>query len=112
MDKLFTWEAIATLTGAATLVYFIIAYTKRPIDKLLPRLMEIIGTDLYAVFWAFIVLLVATAVITGELTWASAALAFFNSFIVAAAAGKMNDKAVTENQRDTLLNNDLKKDSA
>ncbi|HYE83251.1 MAG TPA: hypothetical protein VEG39_13940 [Clostridia bacterium] len=104
MDKLFTWEAIATLTGAATLVYFIVAYTKRPLDKLLPKLMGAIGTDLYAVFWAFIVLLVATTVITGGLTWASVALALFNAFIVAAAAGKMNDKAVYEakqSERDT-----------
>lgn len=99
MDKLFTWEAIATLTGAATLVYFIIAYTKGPVDKLIPNVMKVLGTDLYAVLWAFIVLLVATAVITGGLTWSSAALAFFNAFIVAAAAGKMNDKAVSENQK-------------
>jgi len=98
MDKLFTWEAIATLTGSATLVYFIVAYTKRPMDKLLPKLMKVLGTDLYAVFWAFIILMIATAVILGGLTWASAALAFFNAFIVAAAAGKMNDKAVSENK--------------
>ena len=99
MDKLFTWEGIATLTGAATLVYFIIAYTKRPLDKLIPKVMEVLGTDLYAVLWAFIVLLIATAVIVKNLTWAAVALAFFNSFVVAAAAGKMNDKAVEEKQR-------------
>ncbi|HWR60008.1 MAG TPA: hypothetical protein VN580_00265 [Clostridia bacterium] len=98
MDKLFTWEAIATLTGSATLVYFIVAYTKRPMDKLLPKLMKVLGTDLYAVFWAFIVLMIATTVILGGLSWASAALAFFNAFIVAAAAGKMNDKAVSESK--------------
>lgn len=99
MDKLFTWEAIATLTGSATLVYFVVAYTKRPLDKLLPKLMGVIGTDLYAVLWSFIILLVATAVILGALTWASVALAFFNAFIVAAAAGKMNDKAVNDSKR-------------
>lgn len=96
MDTLFTWDVVGTLAGAAAITYFIVAYTKRFVDAFWPKEL---GTDLFAVVVGFLVLLAATAAIGERLTWASVVLALFNGFLVAAAAGKMNDKAVGEDER-------------
>lgn len=93
MDQLFTWEALSTLAGSAAITYLIVAYTKAPIDLIWPK---VLGTDLYAVLVGGIVLLLATVAITGGLTWEAGVLALFNGFLVAATAGKINDKAVKE----------------
>ena len=97
MDTLFTWEVLATLAGASGITYLIVAYTKRIVDSL--PVLKIIGTDLYAVFIGFLVLLGATAALGQALTWANVVLALLNGFLVAATAGKMSDKAVTDSKQ-------------
>ncbi|HHY13970.1 MAG TPA: hypothetical protein GX526_04945 [Thermoanaerobacterales bacterium] len=97
MDTLFTWEVLATLAGASGITYLIVAYTKRIVDSL--PVLKIIGTDLYAVFIGFLVLLGATAALGQVLTWANVVLALLNGFLVAATAGKMSDKAVTDSKQ-------------
>jgi len=95
-ESLFTWEAIATLAGAAFLTFLIVAYTKNPIDRYWPK---ILGTDLYAVLVGFVILSLA-ALATGQpVTWAMFVLALFNGFLVAATAGKVNDKVLTEEKK-------------
>jgi len=96
MDNLFTWDVLGTLAGAAALTYLIVAYTKRAIDKFWPG---ILGTDVYAVLIGFLVLLAATAAQGQPLNWSAVVLALFNGFLVAATAGKMSDKAITEKDR-------------
>jgi len=96
MDNLFTWDVLGTLAGAAALTYLIVAYTKRLVDKFWP---EPLGTDVYAVLIGFLVLLAATAARGQALTWAAVVLALFNGFLVAAASGKMSDKAILEKER-------------
>lgn len=96
MDNLFTWDVLGTLAGAAALTYLIVAYTKRLIDTFWP---QVLGTDIYAVLVGFIVLLAATAAQGQSLTWSAVLLALFNGFLVAAASGKMSDKAIVENER-------------
>lgn len=96
MDTLFTWQMLGTLAGAAALTFLIVAYTKRFIDTIWPKSL---GTDVYAVLVGFGVLLAATAVQETRLTWATVLLAFFNGFLVAAASGKMSDKAILERDR-------------
>ena len=55
------------------------------------------GTDLYAALQAFIVLSVANIASGVDCTdWRMYVLAFFNSFLVAASAGKLRDKALAE----------------
>ncbi len=95
-DVLFSWDVLGTLAGAAAVTYLIVAYTKRLVDTVWPRLL---GTDLYAVLVGFLVLLAATAAQGAELGWSSILLALFNGFLVAAASGKMSDKAVLERDR-------------
>ena len=90
MDKLFTWEVIGTLAGASAIAYLIVSYTKRAIDTFWPKWL---GTDIYAVLISFLILLAATGFNSGKLTWSNVVLALFNAFLVAATAGKMNDKA-------------------
>ncbi len=97
MDTLFTWEVLATLAGASGITYLIVAYTKRIVDSL--PVLKIIGTDLYAVFIGFLVLLGATAALGQVLTWANVVLALLTGFLVAATAGKMSDKAVTDSKQ-------------
>lgn len=100
MNELFTWDALTTLAGAAALTFLIVAYTRRLVDLVWP---DRVGTDLYAVLIASIILVLATAARTAAqgrwLTWQEAVLALFNGFLVAAAAGKINDKAIWERDR-------------
>lgn len=96
-ETLFTWETLGTLAGAATVTYLIVAYTKRIMDRL--RVITFLGTDLYAVIVGFLVLLAVTAATGQALTWSAIVLALFNGFLVAAASGKMSDKAVLERDR-------------
>lgn len=95
MDSLFTWQALATLSGATTFVFIITLYTGRLVE-----IWWTWGTDLYAALWAFVILVI-TALATGApgLDWKLYALAFCNSFIVAMAAGKMRDKSIAEADR-------------
>lgn len=94
-DTLFTWQALVTLSGAAMLTFLIVLYTSRVIDRWWKW-----GTDLYAVAWGFIILAVA-GIATGSnpLDWRLYVLAFFNAFLIAAAAGKLRDKSITESER-------------
>lgn len=95
-ENLFTWQSIATLAGASFLTFLIVAYTKTPVDRFWPK---ILGTDLYAVLVGFIILSLA-ALATGQpVTWATFVLALFNGFLVAATAGKMNDKTLAEKEK-------------
>lgn len=84
-----SWDSIFTLAGATTIVYLWVMYTKTRVP---------LSTELYA--W-----LVATLVLNAAL-WAlgqwsiqAAVLAFLNALLVAAATGKMNDKAISEDAK-------------
>lgn len=93
-EQLFTWDALATLAGASFMTYLIVAYTKRYIDHFFGGG----STDLYAVLVGTAVLLLAALGKGQDFTWATVGLALFNGFLVAATAGKMNDKTLQENE--------------
>lgn len=96
-DNLFSWETLLTLSGAAMITFLIVLYTGRIIDNCKYWKW---GTDLYAALWAFVILVIANIASGGDKTdWRMYALAFFNSFLVAASAGKLRDKSVVEAQR-------------
>jgi hypothetical protein len=101
MDTLYTWSMLGTLAGASAIAYLIVAYTKNAVDKVWPKAL---GTDLYAVLVSFVVLLAAWVATTEITTWQGGIsmifLAFFNAFLVAAAAAKMNDKAITTKKKE------------
>jgi divalent metal cation (Fe/Co/Zn/Cd) transporter len=90
--QLFTWEALATMGGASLLTFFVVQYTKGLIDRIADRWLP---TDLYAVIVAALVLLTAQLAIGANPTdWRVYVLAVANGFLVAAAAGQMQRKAV------------------
>lgn len=94
-ENLFSWEALVTLSGASMLTFLITLYTRRVVEGWWKW-----GTDFYAVLWGFIILTIANlAMGVDPANWRLYVMAFFNSFLIAAAAGKLNDKAITENQR-------------
>ncbi|NPV69290.1 MAG: hypothetical protein HPY55_01435 [Firmicutes bacterium] len=94
-DKLFTVETLATLGGASFLTYLVVAYTKTLVQKALG-----ITTDIYSVIVGFIVVLLAQfAMGASPFNWIVYFLSVANGFLVAAAAGKMNDKAITEYEK-------------
>lgn len=94
-DTLFTWDALATLAGASFLTYLITAYTKRLVDR-----FWYWGTDVYAVLVGTLVLVLAQVALGASPTdWRIYVLSLFNGFLVAATAGKLHDKAVTERDR-------------
>ncbi|MDD2498357.1 MAG: hypothetical protein PHY90_09560 [Desulfitobacteriaceae bacterium] len=96
-DNLFSWDTLMTLSGAAMITFLIVLYTGRFIDNC--RFWRL-GTDMYAVLWAFIILVVANIASGGNiLDWRMYPLAFFNSFLVAASAGKLRDKSLAEAER-------------
>jgi len=90
--QLFTWEALATMGGASLLTYFVVQYTKGLIDRLASGWLP---TDLYAVIVASIILVTAQLAIgANPADWRVYLLAVANGFLVAAAAGQMQRKAV------------------
>lgn len=96
-DSLFSWETLMTLSGAAMITFLIVLYTGRLIDKWAWWQW---GTDLYAALCAFIVLIIASIANGGDCKdWKMYCLVFFNSFLVAASAGKLRDKSIAEAER-------------
>ncbi|HNX29660.1 MAG TPA: hypothetical protein PKN87_09680 [Syntrophomonadaceae bacterium] len=96
-DSLFSWSTLMTLSGAAMITFLIVLYTGRMMDTCGWWRW---GTDLYAAFWAFLILIAANIANGGDyLDWRLYGLAFLNSFLVAASAGKLRDKAVVEDLR-------------
>lgn len=88
-DSLFTWDALATLTGASLLTFLVVQYTKNLLDILVH-----IPTDLYAVLIGALILIAASAALGQPLTWATIVLAVCNGFVVAATAGQLANKVV------------------
>lgn len=96
-DSLFSWTTLMTLSGAAMITFLIVLYTSRFIDNC--KYWKL-GTDMYAALWAFVILCVANIASGGNYKdWTMYALAFFNSFLVAASAGKLRDKSLDEYER-------------
>jgi len=89
-DSLFTLTSLTTLPGAAWATYLIVAYTNRFVDRILPK---VIGTDLYAVFVGFLVLVSASWEVNGYVTLETVMWALINGFLVAAVSGKLADKS-------------------
>ncbi|REK64395.1 MAG: hypothetical protein C6P35_12950 [Cohnella sp.] len=89
--ELFTWQALSAMGGASLLTFLIVQYTKEPVS----RCLKWLPTDLYAVAIAFLVLLLAQLALDNHYTdWRVYALALANGFLVAAAAGQMQNKAL------------------
>lgn len=94
-DSLFTWEALSTLAGASLLTFLVVGYTKRLVDRFWPW-----GTDLYAVCVGALVLTTAQlATGVNPADWRIYPLSLANGFLVAAAAGKLADKTLAEQDR-------------
>jgi len=103
--EVFTFEILATPAGAAFFTFLFVAYTKRRADKW--NWVKTWGTDIFAALIGFLTIAIASIVVTidGGLpeTWLLRfwlmgkiiILAFFNGFISAMIAGKMNDKAIS-----------------
>ena len=90
-SQLFTWEALSAMGGASLLTYLIVQYTKGLID----RFAKWLPTDLYAVVIAMAILTAAQLAIGADAgDWRVYALALANGFLVAAAAGQMQNKAL------------------
>ncbi len=78
------------------ITFLIVLYTSRVVDSLGWKW----GTDLYAAAWAFIILVIANIATGGDYgDWRVYGLAFFNSFLVAASAGKLRDKSIKEKEK-------------
>lgn len=89
--QLFTWEALSAMGGASLLTFFVVQYTKVLVD----RSASWLPTDLYAVFVAFIVLLLAQLALGADAgDWRIYVLSLANGFLVAAAAGQMQRKSL------------------
>jgi uncharacterized membrane protein YhhN len=88
--QFFTWEALSAMGGASLLTFFIVQYTKIPMDRSLR-----LPTDIYAVMIAYMVLL-AAQLATGAsgADWRLYILTFANAFLVAAAAGHVQAKSI------------------
>ncbi|MGE5484697.1 MAG: hypothetical protein ACM3X4_06750 [Ignavibacteriales bacterium] len=94
-DTMFSPDTLATLGGASFLTYLVVAYTKTYVQRLLK-----LTTDVYAVLVGFVVVLLAQfALGANPADWVTYFLSAANGFLVAAAAGKMNDKAVDEHEK-------------
>ncbi|MEF3302383.1 hypothetical protein [Paenibacillus sp. GYB003] len=90
--QLFSWEALLTIGGASLLTFYIVQYTKALLDRMMPR--RRIPTDLYAVAVAWLVLLAAQFATGTTADWRTCFLAFANAFLVAAAAGQIQNKSL------------------
>src|SRR5262245_17125448 len=90
--QLFTWETLSALGGASLLTFFVVQYTKGLIDRIFGGLLP---TDIYAVLVSFVILLLSQLATGADGTdWRMYALSLANSFLVAAAAGQIQNKAM------------------
>jgi divalent metal cation (Fe/Co/Zn/Cd) transporter len=90
--QLFTWEALSAMGGASLLTYFVVQYTKELIDRFAARWLP---TDLYAVLVASVILLLSQLALGADPgDWRVYVLALANAFLVAAAAGQLQRKAI------------------
>ncbi|MNC07073.1 hypothetical protein D3C75_546030 [compost metagenome] len=90
-EQLFTWEALSAMGGASLLTFFIVQYTKGLLDRIAPTF----PTDLLAVLVAWLILTFAQLAIGADGTdWRLYGLSFANAFLVAAAAGQIQNKSV------------------
>ena len=88
--QFFTWEALSAMGGASLLTFFIVQYTKAIVDRYVT-----IPTDVYAVVVAFCVLVLAQMALGSSWAdWRVYGLTGANAFLVAAAAGQMQRKAL------------------
>jgi len=100
--ELFTWEQLTTMTAVSTLTYLIVANTKE-----LPGIKKI-KTFLWSVFVSAITLCVSNlAVGASYLDWKLYALCFFNGWLVAAVAGKMNDSAIVSQKEKVNMHENM-----
>ena len=76
----YTWEALATVGGAAAAVLLMVQYIKAPLDKVWK-----IPTRALVLALSFLVLLCAQGVTAG-IVWQDVPLILVNSFVVALAA--------------------------
>lgn len=89
-NQFFTWDALSAMAGASLLTFFIVQYTKVLVDRYVT-----IPTDVYALIIAYLVLLAAQLATTGNpWDWRLYVLTFANAFLVAAAAGQIQNKSV------------------
>lgn len=99
-EQLFSWEALSAMGGASLLTFFIVQYTKGVID----RFAKWLPTDLYAVLVAFLILTMAQLALGADETdWRIYGLTFANSFLIAAAAGQIQNKSVSPPGKDEKL---------
>lgn len=90
-SQLFTWGALSAIGGASLLTFFVVQYFKSLVDRLFPN----VPTDLFAVLVAFVILTLAQFALGADAwDWRVYALDFANGFLVAAAAGQMQNKAL------------------
>ncbi|WP_240415042.1 hypothetical protein [Paenibacillus periandrae] len=89
-NQFFTWDALSALAGASLLTFFIVQYTKVLVDQ-----WRVIPTDIYALIIAYFVLLAAQLATGANASdWKLYVLTFANSFLVAAAAGQIQNKSL------------------
>ena len=96
MENMYNWNTLTTLAGASALVFLIVSYTKRWANTWWPK---VLGTDMYVVAVSCVILISTTLVTNWPPSAAKVVLALFNSFLVAAAAGKMSDKTISESNK-------------
>lgn len=103
--QLFTWESLSTIGSASLLCFLIVSYTKTSIDRIIGM-----PTDAYALLVSFGILVVSQLAVHSEnfWNWRMYILAFFNSFLVAAASAHIQNKAVSP----VTAKPNLKKDSS
>ncbi len=105
--QLFTWEALSAMGGASLLTFFIVQYTKILVDRVAPKL----PTDLYAVIVATIVLVLSQLALGADgLDWRIYVLSIANGFIIAAAAGQMQRKAIDAPGEKVVANDKVNSD--
>lgn len=92
MSDFFTWEALSTPAGAAIALFFIIQFSKKMVERIVPWL----PTDILSVIIATIILILANLALGANgYDWKLYAMAFFNAFIVASIAGHVHTKTTT-----------------
>ena len=96
MDNLYNWNTLATLAGASGLAFLITSYTKRWANTWWPK---VLGTDMYVWSVSCVILISTTLAIDWPPTVDKIVLCLFNGFLVAATAGKMSDKALSESNK-------------
>ena len=102
-NTLFTWQALLELSGALAMTYILVQIFGLRIEKAFQIREWPFSTEIFAVFVGAFVLVISQIALEPAMAkdWRIYVLGFLNGALVSYLSGRMNDKALINEQKKT-----------